>query len=361
MLSNTLLVHKKVKKRALLAFLQEPVRRALNGEEMYPFSNLGLAVEIVRQLNIAGYSVDVIEWNDVNVPNGKTYDLFVGHGSVNFEKVLKLNDIKKVIYFATGSSAKFHNTEASKRAKYFAQRHGVKYAADRPVSPIEQKVYTLADRVVCLGNEHVRNTFPNPKKVTALHIAVTKERKILVPNLLRSKRHLLFFSGGGNLHKGLDLAIDAVIGTDIVLHVCTSIDPEFRSIFENKYGATLNRNVVWHGFISQRSLKFRSLIRKCQFAILLSCSEGSPGSLIDVMQYGLIPIITPACGLDIKDVGYLVEDIGVDNIRTKLREITSIDSRTLRSQSTAVMCLVEREYSLASFQKKLHTVLENIA
>ena len=362
MLRNVCLIADKGQdKKALLAFLQEPVKRAQGGEQLYPFSNLGLAVELVRQLNTAGYIVDVIEWSDKQIPRQKTYDLFVGHGSVNFTKLIQANTFGKILYFATGSSANYHNAEANKRARYFLQRHGVKYASDRPVNIAEQKVYARADQVVCLGNEYVRHTFPDPKKVTALNIAVTKGQKIYAPRLLRSKKHLLFFSGGGNLHKGLDLAIDAVIDTDIVLHVCTSIDPKFRRIFEREYGDKLKRNVVWHGFVSQRSLRFRNLIRRCQFAILLSCSEGSPGSLIDVMQYGLIPIVTPACGLDVEDVGFVIKNIDVDTLREKLLEITARDTHGLRAKSKNVIQLVERQYSLEGFQKNLQSALGDIA
>lgn len=347
-------------KRALLAYLESPVERTVNGEHVYPFSNFGLAVELVRCLNQCGYTVDVIDWNATKLPQGEIYDVFVGHGGIIFDKVIRANSIKRTIYFASGSAAAFHNAESTKRTKSFNSRHGTDFRPDRPVDPAEQRVYSRADGLICLGNNVTADTFPKLKSLYHLNIAASPKTRIVLEGLGRDQKHVLFFSGGGNVHKGLDLAIEAIIGTDIHLHICTVIDPLFRAVYEKKYSSRDLENIHWHGFVQHNSHQFRRLIRRCQFVVLLSCSEGSPGSLIDVMQYGLIPIVTPACGLDIDGVGFVIKDIDIANIRRQLMGATHESRDEVRHRSEESRRLIEKQYSLALFNRSLQKELKKI-
>jgi len=359
MLKSVQLTGKELTKTALVSFLTEPVRRAQNGEKLYPFSNLGLAVELVRVLNKEGYAVDVVEWNDTKLPRNKTYDLFIGHASINFSQLMSTNTFGKTIYFATGSSAIFHNAEAQKRSDEFWQRHKVRIKPDRMVDPKEAKIYGLADVVICLGNSRIASTF-DVEHIEHLNIAASPMRPLLLPRVGKSAKHILFFSGGGNLHKGLDLAIESVIDTDLTLHVCTIIDEKFLNVYRKLYSPEQLKNVKFHGFVAHGSRLFRQLIRRCQFVLLLSCSEGSPGSLIDIMQYGLIPVVTPACGLDVAKVGFVVEGIKIKDISKLLLRASRTPKVELKQLSDQTKQLVKDDFSRADFDTKLSSAIRRL-
>ena len=360
MLRQVNLTSDKTPKRALLSYLESPVQRTISGENIYPFSNYGLAVELVRGLNQCGYLVDVIDWNASKLPKGETYDVFVGHGGLIFDKIVKSNAVKRTVYFASGSAAAFHNAESAKRTKAFNKRHDTNFHPDRPVDPAEQKIYSKVDGLICLGNDTIAATFPELKSLHHLNIAASPKAHLMFEELGRKQKHVLFFSGGGNIHKGLDLAIEAVIGTDIHLHICTAIDPKFQAVYEQNYSPQDLANIHWHGFVQHNSRKFRKLIRRCQFVVLLSCSEGSPGSLIDVMQYGLLPMVTPACGLDMTGAGFIVKDIGIANIKQQLMRATGEPRDEVRSRAQMTRELVEKDYSLAVFNQSLRRGLKKI-
>ena len=341
--------------------MEEPIARAVRGESVYPFSNLGLAVALVRGLNSVGYGVDVLNWDSQDIPSGNNYDLFVGHGGINFDSILRSNKVKKVVYFASGSAAHHHNREAQKRSDYFFQRHKVRMVPDRPVDGKEDKVYSRSSSIICLGNKYIASTFKPHGSVYNLNIATSPKKRILLDSLFRSPKNFLFFSGAGNLHKGLDIAIESIIGTDCRLYVCTEISEEFRAFYTAKYTKEQLRNIHFYGFVRQGSRRFKQLVRKCEFVMLLSCSEGSPGSVVDLMQYGLIPVLTRACGIDLGGAGKIVEDIEVESVRRCLLTISGSSKHEIHRFRKEVGELVKDSFSEKAFSKNLRVIMKEVA
>jgi hypothetical protein len=91
-------------KRALVSYLTKPFRLLPNDPLNLLFSNIGIARSIVQVLDDLGYIVDIVEWKDTKFIPDRHYDLFIGHGGHNFERItrnLSLRTIK--IHFSSGS------------------------------------------------------------------------------------------------------------------------------------------------------------------------------------------------------------------------------------------------------------------
>ena len=76
-----------LRNRALLSYITWPFRQPPGHPDRLRFSNCGIAVSLVRVLNELGYVVDVVEWTDAKFVPRRPYDLFIGHGAVNFERL----------------------------------------------------------------------------------------------------------------------------------------------------------------------------------------------------------------------------------------------------------------------------------
>jgi glycosyltransferase involved in cell wall biosynthesis len=70
-----------------------------------------------------------------------------------------------------------------------------------------------------------------------------------------------------------------------------------------------------------------ALLRQSQFYVLPSFSEGFPTSVLEAMQHGLVPIISPGCNFpDVFDHGLGIRvETDVESIRTGLERAVAIE------------------------------------
>ena len=87
-------------KRVLLSYIVHPFSIPRDAPRFLRHINIWRAQEIVRILNQLGYIVDVVDYRDTSFVPRKKYDLFIGHGGINFEKIAqRLPDSTIKIYF----------------------------------------------------------------------------------------------------------------------------------------------------------------------------------------------------------------------------------------------------------------------
>ncbi len=348
-------------KYALLAYLSVPIIENMAGIKARAFSNYGLAVSWANALTRLGYVVDIINWDDTAFVPRQKYDLFVAHGAKNFSSIYqKMPKKMKTIYFSTGSYWRFHNVEEKKRFKYFKDRHGRTLPLDRYIYESEEAANKMADGIICLGNQALAETYKSFHGVYALPIGSFAENKSLPQkDFVKARENFLFFSGGGNVHKGLDLLIDAFTDSDLHLYIATRLDPEFERFYQKQLYST--NNIHYEGFVSIGSDRFYKLINKCGFVILPSSSEGSPGSVVDCMQRGLIPIVTTNAHLDVEPFGYTIKTTSVDGIRDLVRKVSQLRPDKLLLQSTASKQTAITRHSITKFEDTLRNYISAVA
>ena len=159
-------------KRALLSYLVHPLLPPPALREKAQFSNRGIAQELARALNELGYTVDVVDYENQRWLPRERYDLFVGHGGVNFQSLsqyLKAGAPK--IYFSTGVYWRELNTRAAFRIYQLALRRGHLVAPERYVAADEEWANRAADGIICLGNAETAATyaqFASPTKMRTM-------------------------------------------------------------------------------------------------------------------------------------------------------------------------------------------------
>ena len=230
--------------RVLLSYLVHPFLPPSQFWEKKLFSNRGMAIQMVRALNELGYIIDIVDFENLSWKPKFNYDLFIGHGGKNFKNLLENQlSCKKKIYFSTGPYWKFLNINEAKRLYEFTLRTGHILPPDRYVKYEEEYANTVADGIICLGNENILNTYASFNNVINInngHFPVVG-KNLALKDFDSGRKHFLFFSGRGNIHKGLDLLLESFIGTDLHLHICQWIEPAFQSIY---YDSLYNQNNI---------------------------------------------------------------------------------------------------------------------
>lgn len=302
-----------------------------------------------------GYSVDVVDYNSIYTPNYFKYDIIFGFGDV-FEKAFYKKRKATMIHYATGACSLFQDISEAIRIDDFYQRTGVRVKPRRMVGKTWPCSVILSDFIFCLGNDWTVSTFPkrnNIFKLPATSLGYWKNT-MLNRDWNVAKKNFLFFGGCGAVHKGLDLFLEAAkkVGEECEFHVCGKLEGEkdFYDYYQQHYGDI--KNIFYHGYLDVKSLEFKSLISRCGFVVLPSCSEGMATSVLTCMYSGLIPIVTRQCGIEIHNFGFMLENENLsDSLFITLKEAGNLSDVFLHELSMMSYESVKDHHSIGMFER----------
>lgn len=348
-------------KRALLSYLTTPFRLSPDDPRNIHFSNVGIARSIVRVLNELGYIVDVVEWTDTEFLPRRHYDLFIGHGGHTFEHITRnLSPDTVRIYFSTGVYWKEFNQREAERFTWLEQRRGAHLPHDRWIEPSEEYANSSADAIICLGNESAKETYSQFPRVTNLNIAsypddyYGRSKK----DFASARSKFLFFSGGGNVHKGLDLLLEAFVQVDTHLYICQGIRPEFYTVYEHELKDFPTIHLI--GMIPMRSSQFYELVDKCAFVIHPSCAEGQPGSVVECMHQGLVPVVSRETNIDTKDFGITLNNCAVEEIIKVVQDLSQRPADWVKEMSLRTRRAAVTEFSEGAFLQNYKDAIQHV-
>jgi hypothetical protein len=348
-------------RRALISYLVDPLLLPAKRRNRTIFSNHGIAQQIPQVLNEIGYVVDIVQWDDINWTPTKYYDLFIGHGGINFDRIsnnLSGNTVR--IYFSTGINWQEFNIREAKRIYELAMRRGYLLNPDRVINTSEEDAYRSADGIICLGNSGAVQTYKKYPLVFGINNAAyaLSWSGLKDKDYHEGRKHFLFFSGSGNIHKGLDLLLEAFTETEYHLHICQDIDPKFAKVYHREL--TESPNIHFHGFIEMRSPQFLELVSQCNWIVSATCAEGQPGSIIECMAYGMIPILPESANIDLDEFGISMIDCSVESIRSIVFTAANMDAEECKQKSILVSDVVRKNYSVEKFNENLKSAIQQI-
>ena len=234
-------------RKALLSYITHPFYIPREDTRFLRHINIWHAQEIVRVLNRMGYKVDIIDYRDESFHPQEPYDLFIGHGGLNFKTIVtQLQGITKKIYFSTGSYWQYHNKEEEDQFDALLQRRGVGLAHDRYINQGEDDAIQLADGVIGIGNENTQDTYQHSLPVIMINGTSLSDDHFdwCQKDYLKGREHFVFFASGGNVHKGLDLLLEAFSHIEQHLWVCSPIDSGFKNIYSKELYACGNIHTI---------------------------------------------------------------------------------------------------------------------
>jgi glycosyltransferase involved in cell wall biosynthesis len=319
---------------------------------------------MVKVLTQMDYVVDVIDFNCKDFKSDKVYDLFIGHAGVNWEQLSRnvVGDAIK-IYFSTGTYWKEHNRREAQRFDNFERRRGARLPFDRWIKVSEEFACHDADGIICLGNKNVTKSYAAFPVCFNLNNGVHSDDRYdrTKKDFESGRRHLLYFGSAGNIHKGLDLLVEAFMQLDAHLWCTGKVDSAFYRVYSDELARHPNIHFVNDNkSVDLRSSLFYELMDRCNCVILPSCAEGSPGGVIECMNQGLIPIVSRGANVDVGDFGIMLETDSVDRIVHVVRDVMAKPAQWHRQRSIATRQTVLRDFSEEVFCRNLQRAIEGV-
>jgi glycosyltransferase involved in cell wall biosynthesis len=177
-------------------------------------------------------------------------------------------------------------------------------------------------------------------------------------NFVKGRDHFLYFAGPGNIHKGLDLLLEAFSKLEQHLWICSKMDKKFVDVYSNELYDCENIHLI--GCVQLRSVQFYEVMQTCNYAILPSCSEGGAHSIIECMNQGLIPVVSRACGLDVNNYGLILAPCTLEEICRMVRRLSSYSATQCREMSVKAREAAVTAFSEIAFHQNLRHALESI-
>lgn len=347
--------------RALLAYITRPFLLNPSSSEFLVHQNRWCALEIARLLGELGYVVDVIDWNSDHAKFEDSYDLLIGFGRAAEELAKELPDRAVKIFLATGSQANFANKRETERLDDVRRKRGCLLPPVRQ-SPDRAEYLQYFDAIACIGNQDVAATF-RPyfrKKILTWnnhgydHLSGIPKGK----NFEEARHNFLYFSGSGQVLVGLDLVLEAFVQLPrLKLFVCGSFvhEKEFVKCFHKELYET--PNIVPVGWVKVGTSQYFELIRKCGATIFPICAGASPGSVVLLMNHGIIPIVSKEAGIDTADFGLTLSSLSSDEIRKEVDWVSNQSADWHREAAIRVFEAARRDFSQTALTRQFHEIL----
>lgn len=352
-----------ITKRALLSFTTAPFTSSPKDDKI-AFSGTQMTRAIVNVLNELDYIVDVVECTDTRFKPRRHYDLFLGHGGynrLNFEGIarkLACDTVK--IYLSTGPCWKFHNEREMARLKALRERRGVNLPPDRHITASDEWACRNADGIITPGNTLVRETYSKPALVLSLNTASYPDDHYdrTEKDFAAGRANFLFYAGRGNVHKGLDLLLEAFTRVDAHLYICQKLNPDFVRVYRRELEEYPNIHTI--GFIPMRSAESYNLVNRCNFAIHPSCSDGCPRSVVECMNQGLIPVVSRESFIDTDDYGVVLSTCAIEEIIEVVLELSHRPAEWCQEMSQRARRAAVTKFSVPAYSQNMKDAIQYI-
>jgi hypothetical protein len=323
-------------------------------------TNYRESVAIVNQLALCGYTVDIVHFTYVGAIDYSQYDLIFGFGEPFENSFLEERKLAR-IHYLTGAYSQFQNRAEIDRVIATNKKFGGSLQPKRLVKWTWSKSLMMSDAVIVVGNEWTLSTYTLqttspmfPINATALEGSGAK----LERERLGNSGKFLWFGSAGLVHKGLDLCLEFFRENPCYeLHICGPTERDFMTLFQ----VELNQpNIHFHGFIKVGSSQYNTIVNDCRFALLPTCSEGQATALLTVMADGLIPIATRNSGVNVGELGILIEGLTSALVAEAISRALALSSGEIESMSKRVRSYIKHQHSLESFEVSLSQIFASI-
>ena len=353
--------------RVLFSYLNYSILWKDDNTKFSGHSNKWESREIARIFQRMGFTVDAISWTDQSFVPQEEYDVIFDI-STNLGRLAPFLSSKAMkLLHLTGSYAPYQNAAELERIRALQERRGIRLAPRRLVKDLElfENSLDLADMCSLIGSERTLQTFPEhyQRKITLVTVSASytgwkKDSDALVPE----DREFLWFFGGGAVHKGLDLVLEAFAGNpDLKLNVVGPVHKEEDFFHEFRKELTQLPNIRYHGYVDPASDKFREIVSRVFCFIAPCCSEAISPAAATCLQIGLFPIISYEAGISLPEgQSMYLETCSAEEIALLARQAHGMHKDELHEQISSLQKFAEAQYSREKFSADMTKYLSRV-
>ena len=342
---------------ALLSYLAAPLGYRAGDQRLSGHTNAWECRTIADRLAHRGFVLDAIDWWDDKFNPKREYELIFDLHR-NLERLAPHARTRWL--HVTGSHPRFAYEAELNRLAALEQRRGIRLAPRRAFDSSDtdrfERSLELADTITLIGDAVTKSTFPSSTISKTEQVFVTASP---VPPRRRDDdfddRTFLWFAGSGAVHKGFDRVLECFArNPDLTLHCVGPYEQErdFVAAFARELYQT--PNIVSHGWMLPSDPAFREIARRASSFVMPSCSEGMSPAAATCMQFGLVPIVTARCGLEIPvGMGHVLDD-AVTDIDAAVLSVANTSRDDLASQIGKVRALAAHRHSRPAFEARMN-------
>lgn len=353
------------KRRALLIYLTEPFQLREDDTRFLDHQNLKQCRQIASLLDEAGYLVDVADYQDDKLVQGelpRQYDLIVSHRGDLGRAGAGLASHTVKVYLASGMNHTHYNRNLLRRYERLSHRRSCTFAPPE-LNREDLPFVDAADAVAGFGNGYTTGTWRERVRgpVLPFNNYGALDGGSSEKDYARAARNFLFFASRNQVGKGLDLLLEIFPRhPDLHLHVCSlfEYEPDFSSCYRRELYETPNIHTV--GVVKVGTPEFRRILADCAFIIHPSCSEGQPGSVVQAMHAGLIPLVTKESGIDVAGFGWVFDNDTEEVLEQAIVRVTALGSAELRQRAARTQEAAQMFYSEKAFLSRWREIIGEI-
>jgi glycosyltransferase involved in cell wall biosynthesis len=351
-------------RNALLVYLVEPFVIRPDDPRFLEHQNVKQCMQIAAALGAAGYCVDVADIADRRFVPARKYDLAVSH-RVDLPDPHGMLDEAVRVYLATGKNHFVHNRNVRARYQALARRRGC--TLESPSLNTEEMPYVRrAHAIAGFGNRLSVETWIPVAAVPLFPFNnygyASTRSTIESKNFAEARSRFLFFASRDQAAKGLDILLEIFARhPELELYVCSAFGKEvsFVRCYQQELFHTANIHAV--GLIGVNTEQFYHLTRICAHVIHPSCSDATPGSVVQCMHTGLIPIVTRECGMELQGVGAELLDDSPATIERVIVASAAHQEEWLVDQARKTRQLALEQYSEDAFVRRWNEIAVSLA
>ena len=337
--------------RALLDYVVKPFLPGFDETKARTHANNWRSRAMVRILQDLGFSVDVTDWRFRRAPSADEYELVIGQGAAFVASCRKCRKAIPRVYLGTGRYAGATAAAVEKCSQNVRRRRGA--TIHQPHPPDEGP--RLATHVLCVGDEGTRASYKPISNIPILeipnHVVDGVTTTIGNKDFESARYHFLWMAAYGALRRSLDVVLEVIAQfPDCHLWVCGGIEHE-KSFF-TEYQSELSLPNVHHvGWVDVASPEYAEVTSRCGYTLYPSVSDGMPGSVVNAMAAGVVPIVTDAAGVDSGGFGLKIPMVDHETIRSLILQAVNVAPSRLAEESNDVSKFAWRRYSKHAFQE----------
>lgn len=353
-------------RKALIIYTPAGIERYLRGIPLSnPFFNKHTiyweSVEMVRQLNKAGYLVDYADNRFPVAADWSRYDLVIDIAD-NLKNIPANSKTKKVLW-ATYNHWLHWNMGELQRIESFKNRTGIVVPMNRQLPNNQSDEH--ADYITYFGTDLQIDSFSKKPEKVLINISSCYVPPYKKKNIEEARNKFLWIAGGGVLHKGLHLAIEAFQKVpEAELFVVGDMKDETQFY---KWASSIlvkHRNIHESGWFDLTSPEFDKLADQCIGVLYLASACGGPGATARVLHNGLIPIVTPTGFVRAEHLGYQTtgqtdQEI-IDSVVSHVRTIMQLPKQELQAKSNAVREFAKKNHTREAFSQSFSEFISRI-
>ena len=324
-------------------------------EFMAGHQNRQETVVMVDILNKLGYNVYLQDFTTTKKLPNIHPKIIIGL-EPNFCRACKKYKAAKKIYFAKGAYYKHANRQIISMTDYINNKYNGHVRYKRLTR--DHHANDLADRILQIGSSYTVKTYPLDiqSKIDLIDqssIGPTIEKEF------SPKNEYFFMASSGNVLKGLSLLLELFCRhKELTLNVVGPIEDDFSKVMKS----VITPNIKFYGFVNMNSPKMAGIVRNCNFVIYPSGTEGGcPGSVINSMKMGLVPIVTQWAAFDgIEEVGYIIKDWTVASLEEGLNWSLMLSREQVEVLSKKGQKIVNSKFTLRRFSEQFESYIRGL-